>query len=404
MNAQGERRDNINLGDSLVCWNRLAEPQSDQYDSLIALAFAYKRGYARTHISHGRTFFDGKVALCNHCVSFPSNCTPAPLDHPNIERACNLIRLWPAVFTQFQLLTESVSPYINTKDFSDMSYSHDGGGFGKIAATIDDPVAFAEALVHEMAHHKLRALGVEFESAERIIRNSPEQKFRSPIRCDSLRAISAVLHAQYSFTYISALDIEIAQECKDRELARRCINSLAVNLPKLEFGYKVIRNNADVDKVGFDFLDGFFAWLNRVLTDGYKTLLGHNVSEKIFIHPLHASDDDEDMFDWLRSEDARPCRLSTVKDYSLGEDILLYLPTEEKGFALNNTAKMIWELCDGRYTIFEISQKLGQHVGCSGNDFLQSQLLQDVIETVVQLCRFRVLQLERVPRVQPTGS
>src|SRR5919202_1179323 len=202
------------FGNSVICWKRLAEPQIDQYDSLIALEFAQRRGYLRRDISGAPTFFDGKVAIRNDSALSRPDCIPATPAHPNIERACDLIRLWPTVFTQCQLLIESVSVFTYTQTSGDTTHnstcntvlicSSGKRGFGTIASTINSDVGFAEALVHEMAHHKLWALGIEFESAERIIRNSPEQKFKSPIRYDCLRSMSAVLHAQYSFTYLSA--------------------------------------------------------------------------------------------------------------------------------------------------------------------------------------------------------
>lgn len=156
MNSYGKKRER-DLDDSLISWKRLAKPQADQYDSLVALEFAHRNGYTRTEISEEPSFFDGQVALRNIFILLASYCIPAAPDHQSIEKACNLLRLEPTIFTQFQLLIESVSPFINTKDLHNCSLSNHGA-FGKIAATVDDPVAFAEALVHEIAHHKLRAL------------------------------------------------------------------------------------------------------------------------------------------------------------------------------------------------------------------------------------------------------
>lgn len=245
------------LDNFLINWKLVAEPQAEQYDSQIVLKFAHQNQLFHKSLGEHPTFFNGQVNLCHSATSsLPSHCIPAPFDHPNLKKACELIHLWPTVFAQFQLLTDSVYPYTNNQHSSKVSYSSscDGGGFGQIAATVDDPVALAECLVHEMAHHKLRALGVELESAKRIIKNLPEQKFPSPIRYDCLRPMPAVFHAQYSFTYVAALDIEIISSSKEIEIIHRCTNALAQYLPKLEFGGKIIRDNAAVDRVGADFL------------------------------------------------------------------------------------------------------------------------------------------------------
>ena len=63
---------------------------------------------------------------------------------------------------------------------------------------------FAEALVHELGRtHKPRALGVGVETAERLVTNPSGQLHPSPIRYDCLRPMTAVVHAQDSYTYIA---------------------------------------------------------------------------------------------------------------------------------------------------------------------------------------------------------
>ncbi|MFX6277450.1 HEXXH motif-containing putative peptide modification protein, partial [Acinetobacter baumannii] len=71
--------------------------------------------------------------------------------------------------------------------------------FGAIHVTIDNVAGCAQALVHEMAHHKLRARGISIETAQRLIANPPSQRCASPIRKDRARPMTAVFHAQYSF-------------------------------------------------------------------------------------------------------------------------------------------------------------------------------------------------------------
>lgn len=276
-----------------VAWERLAEPQPDQYDTGAILRFARERGYQRREASDEPVFCNGRVALRAPLVLFPSTCVPASVDHPNIRRAESLLRLWPVVYEQFVCLTESVTVFLDEQyanDYVTGSVCGDGGGFGMIASTINNHVGFAEALVHEMGHHKLRVLGVDVESAERIIVNSPQEKYHSPIRHDVLRPMPAVFHAQYSYTYITALDIAIIQAAqdltRDRIIAR---DSVAVNLPKLEFGYEVIRKHAKLDSAGERFMSGFYGWLDRVIANGYVILERFSLQPEPFIHPYESS-------------------------------------------------------------------------------------------------------------------
>ena len=159
--------------------------------------------------------------------------------------------------------------------------------FGVVSSTVNSAVGFAGSLVHEMAHHKLRALGVQFETAERLILNPPDQKFRSPVRYDCLRPMSAILQGQYAFTYSAALCLEIIrpgeQPKRDRRIAEQ---ALAVKLPKLVFGLQVLRKHAEVDAEGAAFLEGLYDWCYRLFEDGFTLLETMRVPIKRFAHPL----------------------------------------------------------------------------------------------------------------------
>src|SRR5258708_17675777 len=101
----------------------------------------------------------------------------------------------------------------------------------------------------------------------------------------------AVFHAQYSYTYVSALDIEIIMAGEDPITI--ATKSLALNLPKLQFGLEVIRQHVRLDDDGADFMEGFFAWSSKVIEDGHKILNEFCIPAKTFTHPLglHGADD-----------------------------------------------------------------------------------------------------------------
>jgi hypothetical protein len=278
--------------ESSIDWRRIAEPQGDQYDTLVALEFAKQSGYIREGIGNDSTFFDGKVAIREDpsTLHFP-DCIPADPSHPNVQKGSDLLRLWQTVFRQFQLLIESVAIVDYTPHSNDLVVGSICGsgnkGFGTIAATINHHVGFAEALVHEMAHHKLRALGIQFEESERIILNPPDQKFHSPIRYDCLRPMPAVLHAQYSYTYVSALDIKLIKAALDYDRDYSIVEgSLAHNLPKLEFGLRVIQDNATLDPAGNNFIEGLIDWSKQIFRDAYVIFEKFQINPKEFDHPL----------------------------------------------------------------------------------------------------------------------
>jgi hypothetical protein len=270
----------------------MAKPQDDEYDTFITLALAIQQGYRRLEPDGFPTLLDGAIALRPdpNLVLFPDCVSADPL-HPNVSKVRNLLRQWPAVHSQCRRLLDSIALYHhNSIDSDDVTGSITGPGsrgFGSIAVTVDNHVGFAEGIVHEMAHHKLRALGVQVEHATRFILNSPEVTYPSPIRYDCRRPMSAVLHAQYSYTYIIQLDLKIlhARECPSRD--RRIVeDSVATILPKLEFGLTVLKKHLIPDEAGKAFLSPLDAWTEDIVQDGRRFLEEFNVPPRPFRHPL----------------------------------------------------------------------------------------------------------------------
>ena len=67
---------------------------------------------------------------------------------------------------------------------------------------------------------------------------------------------------------------------------------------------------------------------------------------------------------------SRPRQRSRIEAHDALHEAVLYDPERDMAFSLNVSAKAIWELCDGRRTVAEISEELGQTLGCSGVELL----------------------------------
>lgn len=279
------------MTDMEIDWTRMAEPQADGYDTDVTIHFAAEAGYRRPPVEEP-CFLDGAVSLRpDPDLQFPDDCKPAAPSHPNVARAESLLRLWPAGYKQCRRLLDTVTLFRHVPDLGDHVIGSVCGpgtrGFGSIAVTVDHHVGFAEGIVHEMAHHKLRTLGVDFENATRLILNPPTVTYPSPIRYDCLRPMSAVLHAQYSYTYILQLDLHILAARQDPARDRDVIAySLAVIAPKLEFGLKVIRAHALVSSDGSDFLSGLYAWSDRIIATCDRWFRESGISPEAFVHPI----------------------------------------------------------------------------------------------------------------------
>jgi Coenzyme PQQ synthesis protein D (PqqD) len=392
-----------------VDWRRLAEPQEDQYDTAVALQFLRDAGFQRARVGDSASSFDGQVIIDHEPFpAFPPSCVPAPLDHPYIEEACNLIRLWPTVFTQFQGLIDHVSLWID----EDLLRSGSTDEPGRIAATINNPVSLAEGLVHEMSHQKLRAIGIQVESASRIIVNKDGHIYKSPVRYDCLRPMTAILHAEYALLYIVGLyNVILRSSSVSEENRQFAARVLASYVPMLEFGDEIIREHAEVDDAGRSFLQGYREWLDRLSGECYDILDDYHVPVQTFKHPLDIGADTALPIGQASAgtraagatggprgqaadpASARPCRERGLKEYFVVDELLLYCPESEKGYSLNKTAKAIWRLCDGRHTLTEISEALWNRLDCTDKELLP-ELISDVEETLAKLQELGLVRWE----------
>ncbi|MGJ5175406.1 aKG-HExxH-type peptide beta-hydroxylase [Bradyrhizobium oligotrophicum] len=266
-----------------IDWRRIAAPQADGYDTDIVVALASSgpsllrpMPWQRRAPDGAPTLFGGRVAIRNRAEPglAPPRYAPAAPDHPHLAIAEALLDAWPEAAAQVPRLLDTIEVYTDTSMPPDIwlrvpgSSSHSlEAEFGTIMVTIDSPIALAQAIVHEMAHHKLRALGVSLEQAQRLITNDPAALYRSPIITTRRRPMTAVLHAQYSFIHVTALDVAIHDAtATPADQKRLALFLLARNVPRMEAGFEEIRAHVQTDANGAVFIDAFMTWSSQVLT------------------------------------------------------------------------------------------------------------------------------------------
>ncbi len=270
-----------------VDWARMAEPQNDGYDTEVTLRLAENSVTPLRPQPYRRRPTDGQATFCDSAVAvrrapprgmMTDALLPAPVDHPNIAAGGALLARWPAAYKQFTQLIDTVYPYTDPEQArmgdealgsSSHSYEED---FGSVHATIDNVLGFAQALIHEMAHQKLRALGVSIETAERLITNSSSEEFESPIRKDRKRPMSAVIHAQYSFIHVTALDLYMLDNANGQRERQHILMLLARNVPRMQLGFEEVATHVKTDEAGRQFVDAFMCWSNEVLKRGQAEL------------------------------------------------------------------------------------------------------------------------------------
>ena len=272
-----------------IDWLRMAEPQDDQYDSKQIMRLASSRAPGSpllpVEASATCTAFDGTVVIAHvynglpEFAGFTGNYLNAPLDHPNIPAAVELVRAWPTAFEQCKRLLDTIHPAIdgsipfNSKEVYRGSSCHSFERYlGTLWSTIHCRYGLAEAIVHEMAHQKLRAMGVSFESATRIVGNDPTGRYASPIVKDRLRPMSAVLHAQYSYVHVTEMDMFMVMAESDSSRRAVLKNVLRRNLHRIGEGDAILGTHFVAGAEGNEFMVGLKSWTRRVMHQGLTLL------------------------------------------------------------------------------------------------------------------------------------
>jgi SAM-dependent methyltransferase len=272
-------------GVGVIDWSRLAEPQADHYDTDVIYRLASSttsalrpKPYRRMAVGQSPSTFDGEVAIRHvyrglpEFEAFSEPYPDAPADHPTIAAAAEYVRRWPVAFAQCQRLLEAIHPAVDERMPLESTDVYRGSSchsleqlFGTMWATIYCPIGLAEAIVHEMAHQKLRVLGVSFESATTVVGNDPTAGYVSAIIKDRRRPMTAVLHAQYSYVHVTALDIHILRAEHDPTRADVLSGVLQRNLSRIEEGYGTIRAHFEPGEHGTEFMAGLSRWTETVI-------------------------------------------------------------------------------------------------------------------------------------------
>lgn len=192
-----------------VDWWRVGVPQADGYDTRTVLACAAQLYHQEARCeklgdrlssnpntaptsgpstsgpstsgpstAEPATFLDGAVRIHHELPYSPlgDEFVPGPSAHATFQKAEAFLRRWPLGFAQVKALVHTVAPAVY-RDLTEDQWGEITGScshcfdheFGLLYATIHDPMGLAQALVHEMAHMKLFALGFGKESSGHLI-------------------------------------------------------------------------------------------------------------------------------------------------------------------------------------------------------------------------------------------
>ena len=233
----------------------MAKPQWNGYDTDMLVAMARERwGRVPTKMLIVKDVGERTDGLC-----------AARDDDRGIVDVFNRLASWPDGCRCLDLL-DTFTP-LRTVDWPGgrgctSGHTHPCERDGRIGifVTIDDPIGGADGVLHETAHQRLHAMGVDLERHDGLLLKGhledsedgwwyPEHLYFSPIRRDVKRPMTALLHGIYAWTFML-----------ENELANDAAEYLAINVPKVRMGLETIRECAVWTNAGRDFFEGFAVW------------------------------------------------------------------------------------------------------------------------------------------------
>jgi len=84
----------------------------------------------------------------------------------------------------------------------------------------------------------------------------------------------------------------------------------------------------------------------------------------------------------------RPTQIEGVREYTLLDEMVLYVAGRETVYSFNSSARMVWQRCNGQHTIREMAQDIASELGCEAND-----LLPDILTVLADLQRLGLITL-----------
>jgi hypothetical protein len=264
-----------------IDWLRVAEPTEDGYGARVALHLAATRLspsrrelYVPPPTRTAELIFDGAVAVerCYPPEDIPAHLVDAPLDHPTIAQAAELVRCWPAGFRRVQLVIDSLHPLFDTRHPAAhgrikgpcASFSAEWR-FATLAVTVEYPLPLATACVRHAAHQLLRALGVGTRRSNALVLNRARDVCAGPGELAGLGVIEA-LHQTFALAHEMGLVTALlerlpAESMQVAQSLRRAAKSHARSLREAR---QILGATLELDREGEQLVAGFFSWCSRL--------------------------------------------------------------------------------------------------------------------------------------------
>lgn len=199
---------------------KMVWPQANGYDSLVFNTLTGENvGKSELHPDAvaNDLIFAGKVRVgyFEQDIMNPPRYQKAFACAEVFRQAEHYLQAWPEMYEQIKILVKVIQPFYDTTihpkhiEFAvGSSSSSIGLPLGYICLTVDNPIGVAQAIVHELAHQKIRAIGIIENNTDAIFSNAPYVS--APLNINQRVLPAAAFHDIYTFTHILQLNISMA--------------------------------------------------------------------------------------------------------------------------------------------------------------------------------------------------
>ena len=255
-----------------IDWARMAIPQADGYDTDRLIEMAERR-WGGTHTT--RTAIE-PVPFSTH----PDY--EAAISHEHLDAIELTLGTWPEASEGFHRFVDVFWPLERVVPMRPAPKGCMSGhivlpsGRRGVYVTVFDIDGAREGLLHEWGHLRLEAAGIDLATHDgRLLDHADDELFISPIRKDTMRPMSAVLHGFYAWVLLSQGDLMAAS---DR--AVDVVSLVEMNVPKIEEGILLldaIRTTAD----GAQFITALLGWAEVVVSQMWD-LVGRDRRDALY--------------------------------------------------------------------------------------------------------------------------
>lgn len=258
-----------------IDWSRIAKPQEDGYDVAVlsdfdAAAFGWKKVIPQTPV----TLAEGTVGVCSP-IRHHVHGVNVGMGADTIDVGDTVTAAWAARQTQY--LSAWPAGYYALQHYLDEFWPWEfQGPYGKgcssghfvptkrlpihaVYIVMNDPEGCAQGIYHEMAHLRLRSLGIEMEThSGLLLTNEDAELYTSSVRFDKKRPMPAVLQGLYAWLMFVENDWQLFHAGLTPVGELRAYT--AHNLPKIANGVQEVKMYARTTPAGEIFLASLYDW------------------------------------------------------------------------------------------------------------------------------------------------